>query len=266
MEAKAIEHDRTSLRNDPFRLDGETALITGGGSGLGLGIARCMTEAGARVVLVGRRPEPLERAAQTLGPLASYVAHDITALDRAGALLEAAGQAAGSPVSILVNNAGIHLKKPVVETEPSEFQRVMDTHVTAAHALVQATLPGMLERRHGSILFTASMTSFIGMPLVIAYAAAKSAHLGLVRSLAVEVSGQGVRVNAIAPGWIESDMMRRAVDSDPARKAKILGRTPMGRFGQPEDIGRAAVFLCSPAAQFITGVVLPVDGGAAIGF
>lgn len=266
MEASTTETEHGGPGGDPFRLDGETALITGGGSGLGLGIARSMIAAGARVVLVGRRLEPLEQAARVLGPLASFVAHDITALDRAEALLSAAAEVAGSPVGILVNNAGVHLKKPVVETTPSEFQRVMDTHVTAAHALVQAALPGMLERRHGSILFTASMTSFIGMPLVIAYAAAKSAHLGLVRSLAVEVSGRGVRVNAIAPGWIESEMMRRAVDSDPERKAKILGRTPMGRFGDPEDIGRTAVFLCSPAARFITGVVLPVDGGASIGF
>jgi gluconate 5-dehydrogenase len=110
------------------------------------------------------------------------------------------------------------------------------------------------------------MAALFGIPQVVAYAAAKSAHLGMVRTLAAEVSGQGVRVNAIAPGWIESDMMRRALDGDPARRDKILGRTPMGRFGEAQDIGWAAVYLCSPAAKFVTGVVLPVDGGASIGF
>jgi gluconate 5-dehydrogenase len=101
---------------------------------------------------------------------------------------------------------------------------------------------------------------------VVAYSAAKSAYLGLIRSLAVELSPEGIRVNGIAPGWIETEILRRAVLPDPERKAKILGRTPMARFGQPEDIGWAAVYLCSPAARFLTGVVLPVDGGASIGF
>jgi gluconate 5-dehydrogenase len=194
------------------------------------------------------------------------VAHDITQLDRAGELVGAAAAVAGAPISILINNAGIHLKKPAAETSPAEFQSVLTTHVCAAQALTAAVLPGMLERGHGHILFTASMASFIGMPLVIAYSAAKSAYLGMVRSLAAEVSGRGVRVNAIAPGWIESPMLRKALDGDTVRTNKILGRTPMGRFGEPEDIGNAAVFLSSPAAKYITGVVLPVDGGASIGF
>jgi len=124
----------------------------------------------------------------------------------------------------------------------------------------------MLVRNSGSILFTASMTSLIGMPLVVAYSAAKSAYLGMVRSLATEFGPKGVRVNAIAPGWIASDMLDRALNGDPARKAKILGRTPLGRFGDPDDIGWAAVYLCSPAGRFINGHVLTVDGGAAVGF
>ena len=110
------------------------------------------------------------------------------------------------------------------------------------------------------------MASLIGLPMVTAYSAAKAGHLGLVRSLATEVSPYGVRVNAIAPGWIESEMMRSAFNGDPTRATKVLGRTPMNRFGDPEDIGWAATYLCSPAAKFVTGVVLPVDGGASIGF
>jgi gluconate 5-dehydrogenase len=252
--------------NDPFRLEGETALITGGGTGLGLGMARCMVRAGAKVVLVGRRESELRRAAQELGPAASFVAHDVTQLDRAGDLIGTAQAASGSPVSILVNNAGIHLKKPAPQTSSAEFNSVLQTHVVAAHALTAAVLPAMIHRRHGSILFTASMASFIGVPLIVAYSAAKSAYLGMVRSLASEVSAQGVRVNAIAPGWIESPMLSQALDADPPRRQKILSRTPMGKLGAPDDIGWAAVYLCSPAARFVTGVVLPIDGGALIGF
>lgn len=171
-----------------------------------------------------------------------------------------------APISILVNNAGIHIKKPAIETTSEEFQSVLTTHVCAAHALNRAVLPGMLARRHGSILLTASMASFLGVPLVLAYTAAKSAYVGMTRGLAAEVSAQGVRVNAIAPGWIESPMLRKALSGDEERSQKILSRTPSGRFGEAADIGWAAVYLCSPAAKFVTGVILPVDGGASIGF
>lgn len=249
-----------------FSLEGETALITGGGTGLGLGIATCLAAAGAKVVLVGRREAELSAAVAGIGAAASYVAHDITQLDKATDLVAAAEKASGSPISILVNNAGIHIKKPAVETTPEEFQSVLTTHVCAAHALTRAALPGMIERRYGSILLTASMTSLMGIPLVIAYSAAKSAYVGMTRALAAEVSSEGVRVNAIAPGWIESPMLRKALSGDEKRSNKILSRTPMARFGDPEDIGWAAVYLCSPAAKFVTGVLLPVDGGASIGF
>ena len=251
--------------DNPFSLTGETALITGGGTGLGLGIARCFVQAGARVVLVGRRAEVLQSAAGELGASADWISHDILELDRAGELVNEVVRRLGS-VSILVNNAGIHVKKPAVDLTPEEFHSVLQTHLVAAFSITRAVLPAMIERGHGNILFSASMASLIGLPLVSAYAAAKAGHLGLVRSLATEVSPHGVRINAIAPGWIESDMMRSALNGDPARSAKVLGRTPMNRFGTPEDIGWAATYLCSPAAKFITGIVLPVDGGASIGF
>ena len=218
--------------------------------------------AGARVVLVGRREKELRDAVGQLGPQASCVVHDVTQLARADELVRTIGQ----PITILVNNAGIHLKKFAVDTTPEEFQAVLTTHVLAAHALNRAVLPGMIERRHGSILFTASMAALFGIPQVVAYSAAKSAMIGMVRTLATEVSPHGIRVNAIAPGWIESDMMRRALQADPARQQKILGRTPLGKFGEADDIGWAAVYLSSPAAKFLTGVVLPVDGGVSIGF
>lgn len=247
-----------------FRLDGEVALITGGGTGIGLGIARCMVEAGARVVLVGRREEPLREAADSLGNSCHYEVFDVTMLDKAPELIQRIIAKQGS-LSILVNNAGIHLKKPAVETSEADFISVLNTHVLGAHAMTRAVAPFMLQAGHGSILFISSMAALFGIPRVVAYAAAKTAYLGMVRALATEFSPNGVRVNAIAPGWINSQMLRH-LDSDPERREKILNRTPMYRFGEPEDIGDAAVYLCSPAANFITGVVLPVDGGVSVGF
>src|ERR1039457_381545 len=249
----------------PFHLEGEVALITGGGTGLGLAIARCMASAGASVVLAGRRAAVLRKAAAGLGPQAGSVVCDVTRFKDATKVV-AKAEALFGPISILVNNAGIHLKKPALETGNAEFLSVLKTHVLGSHALTRAVLPGMLRRRHGSILFVASMASLFGIPNVFAYSAAKSAYMGMVRALATEVSPTGVRVNAIAPGWVETDMSRRAMDGDPARKRRILARTPLGRFGEPDDVGAAAVYLCSPAAKFVTGAVLPVDGGASIGF
>jgi gluconate 5-dehydrogenase len=250
---------------EAFSLAGEIALITGGGSGLGLAIARCFVQAGAKVVIVGRRESVLQAAVLQLGAAAAYRVHDITQLNRAAALVDDIASAVG-PISILVNNAGIHLKKPVEQTSAAEFQSVLDAHVLGAFELSRAVIPGMKQAQHGSILFMASMTALIGQPLVVAYAAAKSAYLGMMRTLASELAPAGIRVNAIAPGWIESDTLKQAMHNAPERQQKILARTPMGRFGKPDDIGWAAAYLCSPAAQFITGVVLPVDGGALIGF
>ncbi|HWC58075.1 MAG TPA: SDR family oxidoreductase [Verrucomicrobiae bacterium] len=252
-------------RNKVFDLTGQTALITGGGTGLGFGMAKCFVAAGAKVIIVGRRKEELEKACAELGSNAFALAGDVTKLETIPTLAQRAEKLAG-PVSILVNNAGVHLKKSALETTDAEFLTVLQTHVLGAFALSREVGRGMVARKSGSILFTSSMTALFGIPLVVAYSAAKSAYNGMVRTLAVELGPQGVRVNGIAPGWIESDMMNKALDGDPARKAKILGRTPMNRFGKGEDIGWAAVYLCSPAAQFVNGVILPVDGGASIGF
>ena len=251
--------------NRAFDLAGQVALITGGGTGLGFGMARCLAEAGARVVLVGRRESELDRACADLGPSAIPLRGDVTQLETAAALVEEAERRAG-PLTALINNAGVHVKKPALDTTDADFATVMQTHVFGAFALTREVGRRLVARKAGSILFIASMVSFLGMPQVVAYAAAKSAYVGLVRSLAVEWGPHGVRVNAIAPGWIASPMLERALSGDPARKGKILGRTPLGGFGDPDDIGWAAVYLASPAAKFVHGVVLPVDGGAAIGF
>jgi gluconate 5-dehydrogenase len=245
----------------PFSLEGKTALVSGGGTGIGLGIAAAVVEAGGDVILVGRREGKLAEGVEQCGAKARYIVADVT--DEASVARMAAQT---GPVDILVNNAGIHLKKPAVETELAEFHKVIDTHVYGAFTLTRAFAPGMLERGDGSIVFIASMTSFMGVPLTIAYAAAKSAYLGMVRTLATEFAAKNVRVNAVAPGFIDTPMLRQAIHGDAAREARILQRTPMGKFGETDDIGRAVVYFSSPAAKFVTGVVMPVDGGVSIGF
>lgn len=255
----------SELTKSAFGLVGEVALITGGGTGLGRGMAHCMVESGARVVLVGRREEPLRETAAALGDQVTYRVHDVTDTARAPELVADLAGREGAP-SILVNNAGIHIKQAAADMPEEDMRRILETHVVGATALARAIVPGMFSAGRGSILFITSMAAVFGIPKVAAYSAAKAAMLGLVRSLAVEWSPEGVRVNAIAPGWIDSPMMRKALDNDPDRKNRILGRTPLKGFGQPEDIGRAAVYLCSRAGRFVSGQQLVVDGGASIGF
>ena len=250
---------------EAFSLRGQVALITGGGTGIGLAMARALHSAGARVVLVGRREAELAAAVRDLGDGASCLPYDTTHFAAAPALIERVTREIG-PIDCLINNAGGNLKKPAVETTPEELQIMLNTHIVGAHALTRAVAPGMIERQRGHILFTGSMASLFGIPLVIAYTAAKSAMVGMVKSYATELSPHGVRVNCIAPGWIETAMSRKAFEGDPARKNRVLGRTPMARLGEPADIGWAAVYLSSPAAKFVTGVILPVDGGISVGF
>ncbi|HVU35599.1 MAG TPA: SDR family oxidoreductase [Opitutaceae bacterium] len=245
-----------------FDLTGQSALITGGGTGLGLGIARGLAASGAKVVLVGRRVDELKKACAEIGPLAYALPGDVTQVGGAATLVDEAERLAG-PVTLLVNNAGIHLKKPAVETSDAEFAAVIQTHLLGAFALTREAGRRMIERGTGTVVFTASMSAFIGMPLIVAYTAAKSAYVGVVRALATEWGPRGVRVNAVAPGWIGSPMLDQALVNDPPRKAKIMGRIPAGRWGEPEDIGWAVVYLASPAAKYVSGVILPVDGGAA---
>jgi gluconate 5-dehydrogenase len=248
-----------------FRLDGQLALVTGGGTGLGYGMCQAMVEAGARVVIAGRREEVLREACEQLGSAAGALRCDVTDLAGLPGLVEEVERRFG-PLSILVNNAGIHLKKPTVDVSDAEAMSVLQTHLISAYVLSRECGRRMLARKQGAIIMIASMTALFGIPLVSAYSAAKTGLVGLTRSLATEFSPHGVRVNAIAPGWFDTAMNRAAFEGDPARLQKILARTPMGRVGEALDVGYAAVYLCSPAAKFLTGVVLPVDGGASIGF
>lgn len=248
-----------------FSLQHKVALITGGGSGIGFAIAQCMLAAGATVVITGRREAALQEAVEALGPNAHYVVNDVTALETLEALIEEVEGRFGA-IDILINNAGINMKKPALEVSDEDFARIVHTNLHAVFALTRTCARRMIARGHGSILMISSMAAYYGIDRVVAYAASKSGVEGMVKVLASEFSKHGVRINAIAPGFIETNMMKTAMNSDPDRMHKALNRTPMGKFGQPTDIGWAAVFLCSPAASYITGASLPVDGGNNIGF
>lgn len=248
-----------------FSLQGKIALITGGGSGIGFAIAQCMIKAGAKVVITGRREQMLKDAVAELGENAFYFVNDVTALEHLEDLVEQIETQIGA-IDILVNNAGINMKKFAVEVTDEEFSRVVNTNLNAVFALTRACAKRMLPRKKGSILMISSMAAYYGIDRVVAYTASKCGVEGMVKALAMEFSTQNVRINAIAPGFIETAMSKTAMNSDPARKHKALDRTPMGYFGQPEDIGMAAVFLSSDEAKYITGASLPVDGGNSIGF
>lgn len=247
-----------------FSLTDRLAIVTGGGTGLGFAMASCLAASGARVVITGRRTEVLQQAVAQLGENVCAEQHDVTDLESAPALLERIEKCHGLP-TILINNAGVHVKKTVEEHTLADFHTILATHVEGAFAITRSAVPLMKRAGSGSIIFIASMSSVMGLPLVVAYSAAKSAYLGMTRSLASELGPHNIRVNAIAPGWIETPMLAKALAGDTARTNKILGRTPQNRFGSPDDIGWAAVYLSSPAASFINGVLLPVDGGASIG-
>jgi gluconate 5-dehydrogenase len=254
------------MNTNPFRLDHEVALITGGGTGHGFALAQRKAHAGATVIITGRREDALQSAVKKIGKHAHYLTHDVTSLHTAPDLARRAMELIGKDISILVHNAGNHIKKPALETTEAEFLNILNTHVLGSFALTRAIAPAMVANKKGSILFIASMASLFGIPQVVAYTAAKSAYTGMVKALAVELSPSNVRVNAIAPGWIESDISRKALANDPARLQKILSRTPMNKMGEPDDIAHAAVYLSSPAAKFVTGTTLVVDGGVSIGF
>ncbi len=247
-----------------FGLQGKHALITGGGSGIGRSIAGVFVDAGAQVTLTGRNEATLRSAVDELGPQATYAVHDVTDTQKTVTLVQELESR--RPVDILVNNAGRHDKRPTLETTDEQIREIIDTNLLGVLSLSRECARYMVSRSGGSILMVLSMASLFGIPQVAAYTAAKSGLAGLVRQLAVEWGPRGVRVNGIAPGFIDTAMSRKALDNDPARKERVLTRTPLGRLGTVQEIAESALFLSSPAAGFITGVILPVDGGAAIGF
>lgn len=241
------------------------AIVTGGGSGIGLAITQKFVKENILTIIVGRDPRKLNQAKEKLGKLCVPISCDLTNLSSIPDLVKQILDDYGH-IDILVNNAGINMKKEFTEVTDEDFQKILQTNVTAVFALSREVVKYMVGNGGGAIINISSMASQYGIPKVIAYTASKSAIEGMTKAMAVELSPRGIRVNCIAPGFIATDMSAKALNDDPERRHKALDRTPMGELGTPADIGDAAVFLASGAARYITGVILPVDGGNSIGF
>jgi 2-deoxy-D-gluconate 3-dehydrogenase len=244
----------------PFDLHGRTAVVTGGGRGLGLGISTALLDAGADVVVLGRSALPLgltEHAA-ALGRRVHHAAVDLADADSLAAT--AAQVLAEHRVDILVNNAGTQDRHPAADFPLAAWDHVLDVNLRAVFQLCQLFGRPMLDRGDGKIINLASLLSFQGGLTVAAYAASKGAVAQLTKALCNEWSGLGVNVNAVAPGYMATDM-NAALLADPDRLAQLSARIPAGRWGRPEDIGNVVVFLASPASAYVHGQVLAVDGG-----
>ena len=244
----------------------KTAIVTGGGSGIGLAIATKFVQAGIKTIIIGRDLEKLRTASDRLGELCIPVSGDLSTLATIPLLVETIIKEHGN-IDILVNNAGINMKKEFTEVTDEDFLRIIQTNLSAVFVLSREIVKHMLQNNiKGSIINISSMASQYGIPKVIAYTASKSAVEGMTRAMSTELAPKGIRTNCIAPGFIGTDMSAKALDSDPERKGKALGRTSMGYLGEPADIGDAALFLATDNSKYITGVVLPVDGGNSTGF
>ena len=250
-------------------LEGKIALVTGASRGIGRQIALTLGREGASVIVnyngSAAKAEEVVKEIEAAGGKAEAVQCNVSDFESCGRMMADVVSRYGR-LDILVNNAGNHCKKYIEDMTVEDYVNVLNVHLVGAFALTKALFSHMKEQRKGSILFQASMTSYIGQPQVAGYATAKAGYLGLVHTLAAEGGPYGVRVNAIAPGWIDTPMFHKATDGDQVRLGKILGRIPMQKVGSVTDIGMAAVFLSSDAAGYISGTCLPVDGGALIGF
>ena len=260
-------YSSSSLNNgqEVFTLKGKNALVTGGGSGLGLSIAKALACSGAKVIIVGRDENKLRKACDEIGNACSYISFDLSQLEKIPAFVEELTQQVKT-IDILVNNAGINMKKDALDVTDEEFQKIIITNQQSVFSLTREISKQMLAAKKGFIIMISSMAAHYGLPKVVAYTASKAAVEGMTRALAVELAEKGIRVNCIAPGFIATDMSAKALNDDKERMQRVLARTPMNALGHPDDVGHAAVFLASEGARYITGVVLPVDGGNSIGF
>lgn len=245
-----------------FSLTGRVAVVTGGTRGIGRAIAQGLGEAGAKVFVTARSPEGVDETVRFLasqGVQADGEKWDVADTDRATEVVDHVVGTWGR-LDILVNNAGIIRRNPAEDFAIEDWRAVLDTNVSGAFALSQAAGRRMIAQRHGRIVNIASVLSFSGGSNVVAYAAAKGALVQLTKSLSAEWSRHGVTTNAIAAGYISTDFTE-ALRRDEERSEALLRRIPAGRWGEPEDLVGATVFLASDAARYVTGAVLAVDGG-----
>lgn len=245
---------------EQFRLNGKIAVVTGGTKGIGRGIALALAEAGADIAVVSRSPHPgIEKAVLDLGRRYLHHSADLTQREQTRDVVPAVVEKMGD-VDILVNNAGVIWRSPAAQYTQNDWDVTLEIDLTASFILCQAAGRIMLKKGRGKIINIASVLAFQGGINVTAYAASKHGVAGLTKALANDWASKGINVNAIAPGWFVTHLTD-PIQRDPERSQSIIGRIPAGRWGNPEDIAGAAVFLASPASDFIHGVILPVDGG-----
>ena len=250
----------------PFDLEGKVAIVTGGNGGIGLGMASGLAKAGASIMIAGRNRTKNEAAARTLevlGIKAAWVEVDVTSEASCKAMVEATLDGFGR-LDILVNNAGTNIRKRPEEFSLAEWKTVMDTNLTSAFCACQAAYPAMVRAGGGKIVNIGSMMSIFGASFTAAYAASKGGIVQFTKALAIAWAPQNIQANAVLPGWIDTDLTRTARKQVEGLHDRVLARTPAARWGVPEDLAGIAVFLASPASDFITGTAIPVDGGYSV--
>jgi 2-deoxy-D-gluconate 3-dehydrogenase len=249
-----------------FDLTGRVAIVTGGNGGIGLGMARGMAQAGAAIVVAGRNAAKNEQAVKELaglGARAAAVAVDVTSEASCRAMVAEAARRMGR-VDILVNNAGTNIRKQPQEYSAAEWHTVLDTNLTSAFLCSQAVYPEMKKAGGGKIINIGSMMSIFGASFTAAYAASKGGIVQFTKATATAWAKDNIQINAVLPGWIDTDLTRKARKEVDGLHDRVLARTPAGRWGSPDDHAGIAVFLASAASDFVTGTAIPVDGGYSI--
>jgi 2-deoxy-D-gluconate 3-dehydrogenase len=249
-----------------FDLSGRVALVTGGNGGIGLGMAQGLADAGAAIVVAGRDAAKNESAVAALtrsGARAAAAQGDVRDKAACQALIDAATKAFGR-LDILVNNAGINIRKQPQEYSPEEWHSIIETNLSSAFFCCQAAYPAMLRAGGGKIINIGSMMSIMGAPFSAPYGASKGGIVQLTRGLATAWAKDNIQVNAVLPGWIDTDLTRMSRKQVAGLEERVSTRTPAGRWGTPEDMAGIAVFLASRASDFVTGTAIPVDGGYSV--
>jgi 2-deoxy-D-gluconate 3-dehydrogenase len=254
------------MTSRPFDLADKVAIVTGGNGGIGLGMARGLAEAGADIAVVGRNEAKSLAAVAELsqhGVKAISVTTDVTDQAAVAAMVARTLRELGR-IDILVNNAGINIRKAPQALDPAEWDSVIRTNLTSAFLCSQAVYPAMKAAGRGKIINIGSMMSIFGASFAPAYAASKGGIVQFTRSCAVAWAADNIQANAVLPGWIDTDLTRRARAEIEGLHDKVLGRTPAARWGAIDDFAGIAVFLASPASDFVTGTAIPVDGGFSV--
>jgi 2-dehydro-3-deoxy-D-gluconate 5-dehydrogenase len=246
-----------------FALGGKVAVVTGGNGGIGLGMARGLAGAGARVVVAARDAAKSAAAARELGRSALAIGVDVTDESSVGALVRETVARCGR-LDILVNNAGINIRKPPHAVTLAEWRKVLDTNLTSAYLCSYAAYPELQRAGGGKIINIGSMMSIFGAPYAPAYAASKGGIVQFTKACAAAWAKDNIQVNAVLPGWIDTDLTRNGRNQVPGLNENVLKRTPAGRWGTSDDLRGVAVFLASAASDFVTGATITVDGGYSI--